>query len=186
MKRIEYAVCTDTFEISSSTLVGSKRIGKPFPRSFSVDELSDIYTSLDNPDENVACRFETKEEAIAEANKMPVSTRVGGFGVKVIDVDIVTVEEITIDDDGEEELTGMWLLRAMPYNHSKGTALISVDNGNTYCTVEEAIAQKDWDEIVNFMDDEVRETVHDEIAPCTNEEFLARYLELSDEDLIVG
>lgn len=31
------------------------------------------------------------------------------------------------------------------------------------------------------MDDDIRELVHYEIAPCTNEEFVARYCEL-DED----
>lgn len=117
MKKIEYAVCTDCFEISSSTLVGSHRIGKPFPRSFSVDEIENIYTQSDNPEEKIMLRYATKEEAIAKAEKMPVQTRVGGFGVKVIVCDIVTVEEIEVDDDGEETWTGMWLFRSEPFNY---------------------------------------------------------------------
>ena len=32
-----------------------------------------------------------------------------------------------------------------------------------------------------YMDDDIRELVHYEIAPCTNDEFVARYCEL-DED----
>lgn len=32
--------------------------------------------------------------------------------------------------------------------------------------------------IASYMDDETRETVHHELAPCTHEEFLKRYLEL--------
>ncbi len=37
---------------------------------------------------------------------------------------------------------------------------------------------KNWEAITNLMDDELRELVAFELAPCTNEEFLKRYLEL--------
>lgn len=42
--------------------------------------------------------------------------------------------------------------------------------------------------IVGYMDDEVREQVHMELAPCTNEEFLKRYSELVPgfEDILKG
>jgi hypothetical protein len=32
--------------------------------------------------------------------------------------------------------------------------------------------------IAHYMDDELREQVHAELAPCTDEEFLTRYIEL--------
>lgn len=32
-----------------------------------------------------------------------------------------------------------------------------------------------WENIVNYMDDEIREKVHGEIAPCSNREFLLEY-----------
>ena len=54
---------------------------------------------------------------------------------------------------------------------------ISVDNGRAFAS--EAVAKVPWDTIVNLMDDETRERVHEELAPCTNEEFLTRYLELA-------
>lgn len=38
-----------------------------------------------------------------------------------------------------------------------------------------------WDAIVELMDDELREQVHDELAPCTEEEFFARYCELHEQ-----
>jgi hypothetical protein len=38
-----------------------------------------------------------------------------------------------------------------------------------------------WNAIVNLMDDEIRESVHRELAPCTNDEFLTRYTELDPE-----
>lgn len=37
---------------------------------------------------------------------------------------------------------------------------------------------KYWSEIVELMDDEIREMVAGELAPCTEREFLGRYLEL--------
>lgn len=40
---------------------------------------------------------------------------------------------------------------------------------------------KKWDAIVSYMDDDLREQVHAELAPCTNEEFLNRYLELDPD-----
>lgn len=63
---------------------------------------------------------------------------------------------------------------------------ISIDNGMTFVEPAEAIEQCDWDVIVMMMDDDTRENVSYELAPCTNLEFLARYLELAPFDLIVG
>ena len=63
---------------------------------------------------------------------------------------------------------------------------ISIDNGNSWTTPEAAIATLGLDVIVNYMDDDTRETVHSELAPCTEVEFLARYLELAPCDLIIG
>jgi hypothetical protein len=37
------------------------------------------------------------------------------------------------------------------------------------------------DEIAGYMNDEIREQVHAEVAPCTPEEFLTRYLQLDCE-----
>lgn len=37
------------------------------------------------------------------------------------------------------------------------------------------------DEIAGYMNDEIREQVHCELAPCTPEEFLTRYLHLDCE-----
>jgi len=37
------------------------------------------------------------------------------------------------------------------------------------------------DVLVNHMDDDLREQVHRELAPCTDAEFLSRYIELHKE-----
>lgn len=48
----------------------------------------------------------------------------------------------------------------------------------------------DWEEAVNMMDDEIREPVHAEIAPCSKRAFLMRYRELHrakyDEEFVVN
>ena len=67
---------------------------------------------------------------------------------------------------------------------------ISLDNGLTFTSAHDAMPEilrlNLWDAIVNLMDDEVRERVHAELAPCTEEEFLTRYLELAEENLVLG
>ena len=67
---------------------------------------------------------------------------------------------------------------------------ISLDNGRTWMTAAEAMEEINernlWEAIVNMMDDEIREAIHAEIAPCTEEEFLAEYLRRADAGLIIG
>ena len=35
----------------------------------------------------------------------------------------------------------------------------------------------DFDVVVNMMDDEIREELHNELAPCTDQEFVDAYIE---------
>ena len=63
---------------------------------------------------------------------------------------------------------------------------ISINNGATYTTIEDALANCRWNAIVQMMDDEIREQVANAIAPCTNEEFLTEYLRRASDDLIIG
>lgn len=63
---------------------------------------------------------------------------------------------------------------------------ISIDNGLTFVTPEEAIKGMRWEVIAHYMEDEAREAVHDELAPCTDLDFLTRYLQVADHDLVIG
>ena len=74
---------------------------------------------------------------------------------------------------------------------------LSLDNGRTFMTRDDIKAEGldailaahpaiTWDAITNAMDDETRETVAAELAPCSEEEFLLRYLELAPANLIIG
>ena len=65
-------------------------------------------------------------------------------------------------------------------------AQISIDNGHSYVTASEALETISLDTMTNYMDDDTREAVHNEIAPCTDAEFLTRYLELAPDDLVIG
>lgn len=68
--------------------------------------------------------------------------------------------------------------------------MISLDNGRTWMTAAEAMEEINernlWDMIVEMMDDEIREAVHDDLAPCTDEEFLSEYLRRADEGMMIG
>lgn len=43
------------------------------------------------------------------------------------------------------------------------------------------VNQVTLDEIAGYMNDDIREQVHAELAPCTPEEFLTRYIQLDCE-----
>ncbi len=75
----------------------------------------------------------------------------------------------------------------------------SLDNGRTYLDADECITEMQkqseesgipfkriWEVAASLMDDGIREQVHCELAPCSERDFLARYLELADEHLIIG
>ena len=67
---------------------------------------------------------------------------------------------------------------------------ISLNNGRTYLTAKDVMIEINernlWDVVANMMDDDTREKVHSEFAPCTEEEFLNGYLAISEDDLIIG
>ena len=63
---------------------------------------------------------------------------------------------------------------------------ISIDNGAHIIDPEDALEEMDIETMAEYMDDETREAVHRELAPCTDLEFLVRYLKLAPDDLIIG
>lgn len=65
-------------------------------------------------------------------------------------------------------------------------AQVSIDNGASFTTPGEALKAVGMATLAELMNDECREAVHGEMAPCTEEEFLTRYLEIAPADLIIG
>jgi len=64
------------------------------------------------------------------------------------------------------------------------SGVLSIDNGRTTCTPEEAIAAVAWDVIVNAMDDDIRETTHMAMDQCSDMEYLVAYLKLGS--IVIG
>ena len=84
------------------------------------------------------------------------------------------------------ELATMANIGEADYIHGNPAA-ISIDNGTTHCTVEEALAAHTIDELTRLMIDDIREYVQEELPDdCTDAQFLMRYLELAPVDLIIG
>ena len=65
-------------------------------------------------------------------------------------------------------------------------ARISIDNGFSYCTAREALAAYPMRLIASYMDDDTREDVHGDLAPCTDLEFLREYLRRAPWNLVIG
>lgn len=67
--------------------------------------------------------------------------------------------------------------------------LESLDNDEYTDKAAEIIAAGNYDAAVALMDDEIRETVHAELAPCSDRDFLAEYMRrhviVYDEDFTI-
>ena len=55
------------------------------------------------------------------------------------------------------------------------------DNRDKIKEAAEELLKLGMDVLMNHMDDDLREQVHRELAPCTDKEFLVRYMELHRE-----
>ena len=87
---------------------------------------------------------------------------------------------------GESKSNSPKIKKPPKWEKEKTMKNISINNGATYTTIEDALANCSWNAIVQMMDDEIREQVANAIAPCTNEEFLTEYLRRASDDLIIG
>ena len=56
---------------------------------------------------------------------------------------------------------------------------------NIFTAEQEKVIVKNWESIVSYMYDNYREDIHMELAPCTEAEFLTRYLELDKAFYVV-
>jgi len=96
---------------------------------------------------------------------------------------------ITTDDGqkpiGVDGANDTDLLNIIPLDNKH---CISLDNGVTFSDADDLTDDqltRLWDVIVAYMDDNTREAVHAELAPCSKRDFLRRYLELAADDLII-
>lgn len=96
---------------------------------------------------------------------------------------LITGEEVTRLADAWGTSWAELLAQLIPAEDTP--AAVSVDNGHTYLEPAEAIAAVGFDAITAAMDESLLEAVHAE-GPETPAEFLARYLELSPVDIVIG
>lgn len=113
------------------------------------------------------------------------------FEYVVFGYDMPETEEAFLEmcDDASAWESNCETLKTALYSQKKGQTTmkqISVDNGTSYTTPAEALKAVSIDTMAEYMDDNTREAVHNELAPCSDIEFLTRYLELAPDDLIIG
>ena len=89
-----------------------------------------------------------------------------------------SVDEVTVDDAEILRLAREWVddpadLDAMVAELMEQVEEID-DDGDA---AAEIVSAGLYDQAVNLMDDDIREELHQEIAPCTDEEFLRAYME---------
>lgn len=65
-------------------------------------------------------------------------------------------------------------------------ARISIDGGLSWTTPEKAIGKTRWEEITTAMDSRFRRIIEKESTPCSELEYLTKYLEIAIDDIIVS
>lgn len=63
---------------------------------------------------------------------------------------------------------------------------ISIDGGKTFVTVEEALSRVEFDEVIRKCNMDTMNRASQEVGPASIFDCLRRYLEIADEDLILG
>jgi hypothetical protein len=66
---------------------------------------------------------------------------------------------------------------------------LSINNGQSLilpCDLTDEQIDQYRDAMIYAMDGHAREQAHAQVAPCTDREFLQRYLELAPTDLVIG
>ena len=90
------------------------------------------------------------------------------------------IEEPEGCDEGEEQETAE---EEMPSADAESTAEAAANSCDLLVATDGKTYNRMWDTVASYMDDDIREELHVELCPCSNEEFLARYLE-RDPDFI--
>lgn len=69
------------------------------------------------------------------------------------------------------------------YTESKSGQTARNEEGKTMTIYGRAITNADMRNIADYMDDTIREELHNKLAPCSNEEFLREYIK-RDPDIM--
>lgn len=74
--------------------------------------------------------------------------------------------------------------KTINFDNGYGIYYDADDIGSANALVE--MVNRHWDDIVAHMDRDIAESVHEDMAPCTNAEFLAEYLRRAHNGIVIG
>lgn len=117
------------------------------------------YVLIENRnDEIFGGEFDNKDEAIKQ---LIYDFNDLSYGEKKHYSDFYVLESENPDKESENHFDGNYAY------------VIKVNNRTVVMTKDDSIV--DYDIAVNLMDDDIRESVHSDLAPCTNQEFFDEY-----------
>ena len=169
----KFEIKTDNFQFR----MGTRKSSIP---SMSADEIMQTYFSCDDRitsnslDPVLRESFDNEAEAV-DFFKVHYSgygrTRLERYNNQyLLCGEIAWIEENEYDEDGEFDQGGSVIeLSAESYKAEK-------DEDEAVTAILENFASA-----VELMDDEIREAVHADLAPCTDEEFLVEYMKRHEE-----
>lgn len=163
------------------------------PSFVKASDIVDDFLSKPNDEKEIG-RFDAEEEARAvfESEKANCSTSKSG---SCLYADVIELAKVEVDDEDPEDpedigwnivdiFAKSWLAPSRDYGCG-----VSFDNGRNAMTAEDAMpfieATGNLQNVVDSMDDDLRECLHEKLSHCSNLDFLKEYLSHSDEDLCV-
>lgn len=160
---IKYEIYRETCEIRCDGPRG-------WNRPWSAEEIFDAYNSQDNFCPTRVASYDTEEEALVAwekdyANSGSTRLERGSAGFFFL-AEVYYLEAVEYDEDGNLD-QGHGVIRFaveayVPDHYWDAEAEAVVENGQ-------------YDAAVALMDDDLREELHAEVAPCEDAEFLAEY-----------
>lgn len=149
---------TTKFEIQKNS------IEVPYSKRKQIEQGCTVLAIDTNP-VTIAC-YDTLEDARRAFGKYETEiTYYSGSARSYYLVEETYIIECIYDEDGDfVETADVYDVTELP-----------IHLGDSYCN------RKTWDAIASYMDDEKREQVHAELAPCSEQKFLDRYLELDPD-----
>jgi predicted DNA-binding transcriptional regulator AlpA len=97
---------------------------------------------------------------------------------------LLGISEIALEVGARRQTVAQWYRREQLPEPTQVLAAGPVwvrEEIQDWITAKALLAKHDMATLANYMDDDLREQAHQELAPCAEERFLARYLQLHRE-----
>ena len=160
----KFEIMTDHFEFR----FGKSRDSIP---AFSADEIFAMYFEQDSTcptrEESFDALEDAQREFAAHYSDYGMTRSDHGNVFWLLTGRLAWIEENTYDEDGEFDQGGD-VSDYSAEGYSPDEPAVVNSEGKTYDDDE-------WDAVVELMDDDIRERLHDELSPCSKQEFFAAY-----------